>query len=108
MYVPGAHELKQPRAPVCTTEAALLYPTPGRRRDTVGVKNFIHHHRSRIDELGQTSAASYIAGPDAGGQTINAIVRQSNCFFICLESHDGQHRAERFVAHHIHVVVHID
>src|SRR5450759_1848132 len=90
------------------TQATLLNATPGRRCDPVGVENFVNHHGAGVDALSQAPAARYVAGPDTCGQTVYAVVRKSNRLFVSLEGHDWQHWTEGFIAHHVHVVVHVD
>ena len=51
------------------------------------------------------SSPGDVFGPDAGGQTKDAVVRKLDCFVVGLESHDRQHWTKRFVAHDRHSVI---
>ena len=60
-----------------------------------------------IKQIGQSLAAPAIAGPDAGRQTVNAVVCQANRVVVRLECHDGKDRTESFFSHHVHLMTNI-
>src|SRR5438132_3434368 len=99
------NQLQQAGAPMRAAKSALLDATPGRLRDRMRVKNVVDYDCAGVDLLSEALAANYIAGPDTGRQTIDAVDGQSHGVVISFESHDGQHRSESFFAHHFHVLI---
>ena len=51
-------EFEQAHPSVSSAVAAVLYAAPGRLRDAVRVDDFIDHHRSGFDALGQPPPAA--------------------------------------------------
>lgn len=85
--------------------AALLYASPWSLGDRVCVNNLVDHHRPGVNLFCQAPAASHVAGENAGGQTVNAVVRQPDRLFVSLEGHDWQQWTKRFVAHELHGMI---
>src|SRR5437870_13744962 len=98
-------EFPQAGAAVRAAKAALFDAAPWRLRDGVRVKNFVNRDRAGVDALGYTLSARDVAGPDARGQTVDAVIRQPHCFVISLENHDRKHRTEGFFAHYVHLMI---
>ena len=107
MNVLGVDEFQQTGAAMRSAESALLHAAPGGLRDSMSVQSLVYHDRSRVDALGDSLSAREVAGPDAGRQTVNAVVCQMNRVVVRLECHDGKHRAEGFFSHHVHLVVYV-
>src|SRR5437868_1744968 len=103
----GVDEFQQPGAAMRSAKSALLHAAPGGLRDSMTVESLVYHDRPRVDALGDSLSAREVAGPDAGRQTVNAVVCQANRVVVRLECHDGKHRAEGFFSHHVHLVVYI-
>src|SRR2546421_3031450 len=99
------NQLQQAGAPMRAAKSALLDATPGRLRDRMRVKNVVDYDCAGVNLLSEALAASDIPGPDAGRQTIAAVVSKPHGVLISFESHDGQHRPESFFAHHFHVLI---
>src|SRR5262250_3378573 len=91
------------RSPVTT----LLHPTPWRLRERMSVDDFIDHHSAGFDLLGDAFAPCDVAGEDASGQAVEAIVRQAYCLVIRLEGHDGHYWTKRLFSHQLHRMIYV-
>src|SRR5713226_7600109 len=98
-------EFHQTGAAMRVAKAALFDSAPRGLRDGVRVKNFVNRDRAGVDALGKTLSARDVAGPDARGQAVDAVIRQPHCFVISLENHDRKHRTEGFFAHYVHLMI---
>ena len=99
MNVLWRDHLEQAEMPVRPAVTALFYTAPRCLRDGMSVNHLVNHHGASIDLFCDAPPASDIAGEDAGGQTVNTVVRQPDRLFFGFESHDRQHRTEGLVAH---------
>ena len=103
----GVDEFQQPGAAMRSAKSALLHAAPGGLRDSMTVESLVYHDRPRVDALGDSLSAREVAGPDAGRQTVNAVVCQANRVVVRLECHDGKDRTESFFSHHVHLMTNI-
>src|SRR6266540_5774861 len=100
-------QLEQTHAPVSSAVAALFDSTPGSLRDAVGVNDFIDHHRAGFNLFRNSTYSCDIFCPDAGSQTIDAVICQLDSFGFRFECHDRKHRTKSLLAHYCHIVIDI-
>ena len=77
-------------------DAALFHAAEGDAQ--VAHQPAIHPNRSGVDLLCDTMGASQVLCPDAGGQTVVAIVGIIDYFFFTVERRDGDDWPEDFFA----------
>ena len=68
----------------------------------------VDHDSARLQLLADPFGAAQIAAPHIGAQPITAIVRLLDGFRLVAHLHNGQDGAKGLLAHHLHVVGHID
>ena len=71
----------------------------------VGAIGAVDEDRSGFDLGLKLLSTGHVLGPDTGGKAIIAIVHEPHCFFVALDLHDGDNRAEGLVLHNVHVMV---
>src|SRR2546427_10926657 len=100
-------ELADAARAVAVADAALLPAAHRHLGDSVVDEHVVDAHGARLDAASDARAACEVPGPHAGVEAVARVVGEADRLLLVAHAHDGDHRAEGLVAHHVHVVVDI-
>src|SRR5277367_2424888 len=75
--------------------------------DAVVTGDIVHHDGTGVHAGGDFPPLARIGSPNAGAQTERRIVRELNCFVGGVNWLDCDYRAEGFLAHELHGMIHV-
>src|ERR1700687_3557094 len=101
----GGDKFQKSQTTMGPAKATLLHTSPRRLSQCVRVDDFVNHYGARLDSLGEAFTARDVFGPDARGQTVDTVIRQSQGLLVGFENHDWQHGTEGFFSHYFHAVI---